>query len=330
MHAPKGLVAPHAERAPTPCGLTRRRYTLVALFAIAAGTQCFAGSPPGLQTPTSPLSVSPHTWAVECAANEVLLIQHPDTYLRYRYHVVDEKGDQLRDQIETPEGSVARLIERDGHPVTPDEDAAERERLQSLLDAPSAFARHIAREQVNKKMGADQLKLMPDAMIWTYAPGQPQLPGKVSPTAGTNQSADGSLIVLDFSPDPKWSPPSLTSEPLTGLRGRVWIDPRAKEVVRLDAELFHAVNIGFGMLAHIYPGGSVTLSQSPAPTIDASRQRWIVQHIVEQFNLKALMVKNVRQRLVFDTASYQAVPAMTYQQAIRLLLSTPAAPTPVR
>jgi hypothetical protein len=35
------------------------------------------------------------------------------------------------------------------------------------------------------------------------------------------------------------------------------------------------------------------------------------------------MVKTVHQRLVFDTADYQPVPAMSYQQAIKILLDTP-------
>jgi hypothetical protein len=35
------------------------------------------------------------------------------------------------------------------------------------------------------------------------------------------------------------------------------------------------------------------------------------------------MVKSVHQRLLFDTADYQPVPPMPYQQAIKLLLGTP-------
>ncbi len=51
-------------------------------------------------------------------------------------------------------------------------------------------------------------------------------------------------------------------------------------------------------------------------------QRWIVGHLVEQFTLRALLVKTVKQRVVYDTADYQPVPAMSYQQAIKILLAT--------
>ena len=250
------------------------------------------------------------TWAVDCTNNEILVIRHPNSYLRYRFHVVDEKGDQVRDQIETPEGSVARLVMRDGQPLTPAEDAAERNRLNAMLSAPSMFARHIRREQDNKKMGVKLLRLMPDAMLWSYAPGQPQLPNAAP--------GDPALIVLDFKPNPKWSAPDMESEPLAGLEGRVWIEPKTRRMVHLDGRLSHAVNVGWGIVAHIYPGGTVTLQQT-----NPGGQRWIVEHIVEQLTLRALMVKNVKQRLVFDTAEFQTVPSMKYQQAIKLLLDTP-------
>jgi hypothetical protein len=72
------------------------------------------------------------------------------------------------------------------------------------------------------------------------------------------------------------------------------------------------------MVAHIYPGGTVRLQQT-----NAAGQRWIVEHIVEQLTLRALMVKNVKQSLVFDTADFQVMPAMKYQQAVKMLLDTP-------
>jgi hypothetical protein len=258
----------------------------------------------------SPLSEPARQWAVDCANNEVLVVQHPDSYLRYRLHSVDEKGDRERDQIETPEGTVARLIERNGRPLTPEEDTAERDRLMGLLDSPSDFARHIRHDEDNKKTGVRLIKMMPDAMLWSYAPGQPQLP---------NQPAGSpALVVLDFKPNPKWSAPDFESEPLTGLEGRVWIDARTRRMVQLDGNLFHAVNIGWGMVAHIYPGGTVRLQQT-----NAGGQRWIVEHIVEQLTLRALMVKNVKQSLVFDTADFRPMPAMKYQQAVKMLLDTP-------
>ncbi|GAC1648652.1 MAG: hypothetical protein NVS9B15_07510 [Acidobacteriaceae bacterium] len=227
-------------------------------------------------------------------------------------HVVDEKGNQVRDQIETPEGSVARLVLRDGQPITPGEDSAERERLTGLLNSPSAFARHIRNEQTNKKMGLDMLKMMPDAMLWSYTSGQPQ------PASQANPSKGEPLVVLDFKPNPKWSAPSIPAQALTGLEGRIWVEPETHQVVRLEGTLVRPVNVGWGVVAHLYPGGTVSLEQT-----HVAGDRWIAQHVVEHLVVRALMVKTIRQKLVYDTYDYQVVPAMTYQQAIKLLLETP-------
>jgi hypothetical protein len=262
------------------------------------------------QDTAAPLAAPARAWAVACANNEVAVIQHPGSYLRYQLHTIDGKGDQVRDQIETPEGTVSRLIRRDGRPLAHEEDAAERDRLNSLASSPSAFARHARRDQDGKKTGSDLVKLMPDAMLWSYAPNQPQLPSQ--------HAGDPPLIVLDFKPNPAWSPPSLDSELLTGLAGRVWIDPRSRQMAHLEAVVSHAVNIGWGMLAHVYPGGTATVDQ-----INAGGQRWIVSHVVEQMTVQALMVRNVKQRLLSNTANPQPVPPMGYQQAIKILLDTP-------
>jgi hypothetical protein len=299
-------------RRPRTLPQPRRCVLALACATLAASLPLSAVSANPALGAVSPASIPARAWAADCASNEVLVIDHPDSYLRYRMHVVDEKGDQMRDQIETPDGSVARLIERDGRPLTPDEDSEERDRLNALLASPSSFARHIRSEQANKKLGTDLLKLMPDAMLWSYALNQPPL---------ANQPADAPpLIVLDFKPNPAWSPPTIPSEALTGLEGRVWIDSRTRRMVRLEGDIFQPVNIGLGMVGHLYPGGKVLLEQT-----NAGGQRWVVAHIDMQFALRVLMLKTVRLHTRYDTpsATFQPIAPMTYQQAIKILLDTP-------
>ena len=279
------------------------------LAGAAPSVVCLAQAPP--QAPPGPLSAPPKQWAQDCVNHEAELIQHTNSYLRFRIHIVDEKGEHVRDEIETPQGTVARLIERNGKPLTSDEDHAERARLQALMDSPSIFARHVKSEDADKKMGVELLKLMPVAMVWSYAPGQPQPPG----VQGTGGDA---LVVLDFTPDPKWNPPTIPAEALTGLVGRVWIDPHEKQVVRLEGKLVKAVNVGWGVVAHLYPGGTIVVQQR-----QVNGDRWIAEHVVEQLVVRALMVKTIRQDSTIDTSEYQAVPSMSYQQAIKTLLDTP-------
>ncbi|MCU1224975.1 MAG: hypothetical protein JWQ42_3068 [Edaphobacter sp.] len=256
----------------------------------------------------SPVSVDPRSWAVDASANELLALHHPGSYLRYRIHMIDDKGDRVRDLIESKDGSVARLIMRDGRPLTNEEDIAERQRLNDMLTSPSNYAKHVKNDASGRKIADTLLKLMPDAMVYTYVPGQPQ--------TGKNP---GSLeIVLDYKPNPKFSPPTTMAGALTGLQGRAWIDAKSRYVVRMEGSIFRGVNFGWGMLAHIYPGGQLVIEQT-----HAGGGRWIFTRFTEQLTVRALMVKTLNVKANIEASNFQTIGPMSYQDAIHLLLNTP-------
>ena len=223
-------------------------------------------------------------------------------------HIIDAKGDQVRDVIESEDGTVARLILRDGKPLTEEQDKAERQRLEGMVRSPSAYYKHVKDDSSGKKIADSLMRLMPDAMDYTYTPGQPQ----------TGRNPGMTEIVFDYEPNPKFNPPTTTAEALKGLKGRVWIDAKSRHVVRMEGNVFQGVNLGWGLLAHIYPGGRLLLDQ-----VDAGNGRWIFSHFTEQITVRALMVKNLNINTTVDASNFQTMPAMRYQDAIKLLLDTP-------
>jgi hypothetical protein len=246
--------------------------------------------------------------AVDAVANEVKLIEYGGTYLRYQVHTQDAKGDQIREVIESKDGTVARVLKRGDRPLTPEEDADEHARLQEMLDSPDAFRKHVQKDQTGKKMAVDLIKLLPEAMIYSFTPGQPQ--------RGDKPASEPAEFVIDFKPDPKWNPPTMISQALTGLEGRCWIDAKTHHLVRLEADLFQGVNFGFGIFAHIYPGGKFELEQVPV-----GDGRWIVDHFTEHVTVRAMMVKTIRENTELVATEFAAVPAMGYQEAIKTLLA---------
>jgi hypothetical protein len=254
------------------------------------------------------LSVPARSWAVDAANNELIALHHKDSYLRYRMETINERGDQVRDVIEGKDGTVARLILKDGKALTPEEDKAERERLNDMIASPGGFAKHVKNTESEKGMADKLVPLMADAMINTYAPGQPQ--------SGRN---GGALeIVLDYKPNPKWNPPNTEAQALTGLEGRVWIDAKTRYVVRMEGTIFRGVNFGWGMLAHIYPGGKLVMNQT-----NVGSNRWIFTDFSMQLSVRALMVKRLDIHSTAKSSNYQTLGPMSYQDAIRLLLATP-------
>jgi hypothetical protein len=257
---------------------------------------------------TSPLSAPPRSWADAASANELVALHHKDSYLRYRMETVNEKGTQVRDVIESKDGTVARLILKDGKPLTEEQDAGERQRLNDMIASPANYAKHVKNGESDKKTADQLVPMMGDAMIYTYTPGQPQ--------TGRNK---GSLeIVLDYKPNPKFVPPNTEAEALTGLEGRVWIDAKTRYVVRMEGTIFRGVNFGWGMLAHIYPGGKLVMNQT-----NAGDNRWIFTDFSMQLSVRALMVKTLNIRSSAKASDFQTLSPMSYQDAVHLLLETP-------
>jgi hypothetical protein len=253
-------------------------------------------------------SISPHALVGEAAANELVALHHKGSYLRYRMETVNERGDQVRDVIESKDGTVARLILKDGKPLTAEQDKAERQRLNDMIASPAAYAKHVKNTESEKSMADKLIPLMPDAMINTYTPGQPQ--------SGRNGGAPE--IVLDYKPNPKFVPPNTQAQALTGLQGRVWIDAKTHYVVRMEGTIFRPVNFGWGMLAHIYPGGKVEMNQT-----SVGDNRWIFTDFSMELSVRALMVKKLDIHSSAKTSNYQKLGPMSYQDAIHLLLAAP-------
>ena len=247
-------------------------------------------------------------WADQAATRETEIILHSGSYIRYHQRSIDSRRDELRDVVESKDGPVARLLMRDNRPLAPEEDQAERDRLSGLIDHPSDFQKHVKNDANGKKQAVDLIRLMPAAMIYTYAADQ---------TPASNSSAP--QVVIDYAPDPKFNPPTIESQALAGLRGRIWIDTNAKTIVRMTADIFQSVNFGWGMLAHVFPGGKIDLEQT-----DAISGRWNMTSFHEHVTVKALMVKTINVNSEVHSFDFQQIPSsMSYQDAIHLLLNTP-------
>jgi hypothetical protein len=254
---------------------------------------------------------TPQSWAQAAADCEIHIIQDAQFPVRFREHRIDAKGDTTRVIIETTEGSVARLIRRNGKPLTANENQAERARLMHLLDVPEDFLRHHRHDASARQDAISLTRLMPAAMIFNYAPGQPQVATTVTPQ-----------IVLDFRPDPHFEPPTLISQLLTGLAGRLWVDPKTHCLTRVEGHVVRGVNVGWGVIARVYPGGTIALEQSPV-----AENHWEYSHLEEHVRIRELLVHTAPQEVVATASDFEPLPsAVTFQQAIHMLLDMPISP----
>jgi hypothetical protein len=259
-----------------------------------------AGPQPALPSGTT------NSWVEGAVRNELAIMQDEKHPMRYLIRIVNRKGDMTREVIESAQGNVARLIQRDGKPITASEDADERKRLNDILSSPGDFLKHQERNSAGSTYATQLIKLLPQAGIYTYAPGQPQPAGSTSPQ-----------VVIDFRPNPEFHPPTMVAELLTGLKGRVWIDARTGTMTRIEGDVIRPVNLGWGVVARIYPGGHVEFEQTVV-----EGKRWIYSHLDMNITIREVMFHTVNDKTRMNTSNFQLLPSpMSYQDAVHALLS---------
>ncbi len=231
-------------------------------------------------------------------------MHHTGWALRYRVHRVDSKEDTVRDLIESKDGNVARTLVRQGKSLTPDEDAAEQQRLRMMT--PSEAAKHHRGAEASEKYGTDLIGALPRAMTYSLVPDQPQLPQFSVPQ-----------IVLDYAPRPGFQPASTAESLLTGLAGRMWIDGETHHLLRIEISIIRNLNLALGLLVRVYQGGTMVYEQHPvAGGHDA------YTHIAINVTLRQLLVKTVPYRSTLDATDTVVLPAVpTLPEAVNLLLN---------
>ena len=66
---------------------------------------------------------------------------------------------------------------------------------------------------------------------------------------------------MDFEPRPDFDPHSLLDKVLKSLGGTIWIDERARQIVRLEARFLKSLKVGGGLLGSVQRGGNLILEQ---------------------------------------------------------------------
>jgi hypothetical protein len=230
----------------------------------------------------------------------------PGRSFSYRQRKVDAKETVVKEIYETKDGDVARLIERDGKPLSSDEEQAELDRLNHLLAHPEVQEHRHKKEQEDSARGDEMVRMLPDAFLFT--------------DDGTVQGPSGPCYRLQFRPNPAFTPPDREGEVYHGMVGELWVDKGQLRLAKIDAHLISDVNFGWGVLGRLFKGGSILVQNS-----DVGMNHWETIHMKLDLRGKVLMMKSVDFSTTEDYSDFRMQQQeLGYQEAIRLLQKIPA------
>lgn len=191
---------------------------------------------------------------------------------------------------------VTRVIARDDKPIT------EEERRQQEENIRRNVAEWRAREQAQAAAGPKKPTEKAEEtnrMIREFANALDYKPVGL-------ETIDGRAArIFEFQPRPGYKPPGMKYRIFEKMRGKVWIDQDSAEVVRVDAEMFDDLNIGFGVVGHIGKGSTFKMERRQMAGI------WVP--VREQIRIQArlMLVKSFRQEILNTFSEFRLRPGKT-------------------
>lgn len=252
---------------------------------------------PAQQQTAPQLPTDPNRFVAEVIQHELKLDATDRSHWRYIYFHSDEKNSYERDVIETKDGELARELLRNGRPLTADQRQQDEDRMRKLVSDPGERAKREKRKKDDAEKAMQMLKAIPDAFIFKY------------------DGFDGNLVRLTFFPNPHYDAPTRELRVFRSLSGKMWIDPQARHLARIDGTLFEDVTFGWGLLGRLNKGGTFNVVQK-----EVAPDHWEVVSLDVNMTGHAVIFKtlNVRERESFRDFQRMA-DDLTIAQAYNLL-----------
>jgi hypothetical protein len=209
--------------------------------------------------------------------------------------------------VETRDATAGMMILQNGHRLNPQQQQAERSRLENYVRNPDELNRKRKQEREDAERTQRIVKALPDAFLY-------QTDGTQEGTANLGRAGDR-LVRLKFRPNPSYDPPSRVEQVLTGMAGTLLVDSTEKRIAEIDGTLQKDVGFGWGILGHLDRGGRFVVQQA-----DVGGKNWELTRMELAFTGKVLFFKKLDIRSSDIFSEFQPVPNdLSFAQAVDLL-----------
>ena len=218
-------------------------------------------------------------------------------HTRWRYRDAKKDGaDAVSIVVETAQGSVKRMIGRNGRLLNEEEAAAEEERVQRFIHDPEALAKQRRDGAQDGKNAEELLRMLPDAFNWRV------------------QSENAETITLHFEPNPNFRPPDMQGRVLGEMAGELVVNKGQNRIETISGKLTQDVTIGWGLLGRLHEGGTFRVERR-----EVKPGLWQITETHVHIEGKALFFKNIGQQQDEVQTEFSQVPhGTTLEQAAEM------------
>jgi hypothetical protein len=168
-----------------------------------------------------------------------------------------------------------RLVAVNGKPLSPEQQAREQQELETTL----VERRKESQQQRGERIAKYEKERESDHLLMEQL--TKALDFKL---VGEQKLGPYEVYVLKATPRPGYEPPNNEAKVLTGMEGKLWIDEKTFQWVKVEATVIRPVSIE-GFLAEVEPGTHFELEK--APITDSI---WLPNHFAMKSQAKILFI----------------------------------------
>ena len=215
----------------------------------------------------------------------------------WRYRVAQSDGtNTVSIVVETGHGSVKRLINKGGQPLSEAEARVEDLRVQSFIHDPAQLAKQKKDGMQDGKNAEELLRMLPEAFNWKV------------------QSEDTEKITLQFVPNPNFSPPNMQGRVLGQMAGTLVVNKAQNRIETISGKLTQDVTIGWGLLGRLHEGGTFRVERR-----EVAPGMWQITETHVHIEGRVLFFKNIgQQQDEVETEFTQMPDGITLEQAAEM------------
>ena len=235
-------------------------------------------------------------------SDRVLLSQY--TYLeKSTQKSLDKKGAVTKTEVEVSEVypsldqelSYIRVISKNGTPTDPKElEKKDREQQKKVLERMGKVERDSAAQKEKRQARiAEERRKEDETIDEAFALYAVTMKGR--------EVVDGhDAIVLEFRPRPNFKTKTDNGKTLKKLTGRVWVDERDHELIRIELNLEDTISIGLGVLARLNPGAHAMYQRRLV-----NNEIWLPAEVRYTGSARVMLFKGIRLDVASEYSGYK-------------------------
>ena len=281
---------------------TTPRVSRVRKLLRAAVILCLSGvsaAPPLAAASLSPANQAAKQIVQTVITSEIAADNNDHTKWMYRDAYKSPAKNLVKLKIETADGTLAKRILIDGHPLDAQQQQQDQAAMQKVINDPSVRAQQRKNSAHDDAQALALMKMLPEGFLWTKT------------------GDGGGKIQLSFAPNPAFNPPTYAARVFAAMAGTMTVDKQQMRLEDLAGKLIRPVEFGWGLFGKIQPGGTFHIVRT-----QVAPGKWEITQTHVHIQGHILFFKSISQQEDETTSGYVRTPkGLTLQQAYDMLQS---------